>query len=134
MTEATAEADGLIKQDQRGRMRVTRERRQMLVAEFESSSMTGRQFAMLAGIKPTTFQLGAEVAKATGGATAGSGCGKRAGSAVAGGGGGKARSETGEENGDAADRAWAAWRAPGAGRGKSDQAGRAIIARTWAGA
>ena len=55
MTEATAVADGLIKQDQRGRMRVTRERRKMLVAEFESSAMTGRQFATLAGIKPTTF-------------------------------------------------------------------------------
>jgi hypothetical protein len=55
MTEATAVADGLIKQDQRGRMRVTRERRKMLVAEFENSAMTGHQFATLAGIKPTTF-------------------------------------------------------------------------------
>jgi transposase-like protein len=55
MTEATAVKDGLIKQDQRGRMRVTRERRQMLVAEFEGSAMTGRQFATLAGIKPTTI-------------------------------------------------------------------------------
>jgi hypothetical protein len=55
MTEATTNADGLIKQDQRGRMRVTRERRQMLVAEFEGSAMTGRQFAALAGIKTTTF-------------------------------------------------------------------------------
>jgi transposase-like protein len=55
MTEATAGADGLIKQDQRGRMRVTRERRQMLVAEFEGSAMTGRQFATLAGIKTTAF-------------------------------------------------------------------------------
>ena len=27
----------------------------MLVAEFENSAMTGRQFATLAGIKPTTF-------------------------------------------------------------------------------
>jgi transposase-like protein len=55
MSESTAAADGLIKQDQRGRMRVTRERRQMLVAEFERSAMTGRQFAALAGIKATTF-------------------------------------------------------------------------------
>jgi transposase-like protein len=55
MTEATAETDGLIKQDRRGRMRVTRERRQMLVAEFAHSAMTGRQFAALAGIKATTF-------------------------------------------------------------------------------
>jgi transposase-like protein len=55
MTEATAVTDGLIKQDKQGRMRVTRERRQMLVAEFEGSAMTGRQFATLAGIKPTTF-------------------------------------------------------------------------------
>jgi transposase-like protein len=55
MTEATAETDGLIKQDKRGRMRVTRERRQMLVAEFAHSAMTGRQFAALAGIKATTF-------------------------------------------------------------------------------
>jgi hypothetical protein len=46
MTEATAETDGLIKQDKRGRMRV---------AEFEHSAMTGRQFAALAGIKATTF-------------------------------------------------------------------------------
>jgi transposase-like protein len=55
MSEATAGTDGLIKQDQRGRMRVTRERQQMLVAEFEHSAMTGRQFAALAGIKTTTF-------------------------------------------------------------------------------
>jgi transposase-like protein len=55
MTEATTNADGVIKQDQRGRMRVTRERRQMLVAEFEGSAMTVRLFAALAGIKTTTF-------------------------------------------------------------------------------
>jgi IS66 Orf2 like protein len=74
------------------------------------------------------------VANATGGATAGSGCGQRAGSAVAGGGRGKAKTEADEEDGDTAHRARAAWRAPGAGRRKSDQTGRATTARTWAGA
>jgi transposase-like protein len=116
MTEATAETDGLIKQDKRGRMRVTRERRQMLVAEFEHSAMTGRQFAALAGIKATTFsnwvrrwrkpplaQLPAPAVE------------NGAGSALAGGGGGKAHAQATEENSDGANRTWTAWRASGAG-------------------
>ena len=47
--------DGIIKQDSRGRMRTTRERRETLLAEYDRSAMTGRKFAKWAGIKYTTF-------------------------------------------------------------------------------
>ena len=47
--------DGIIKQDSRGRMRTTRERRETLLAEYDRSAMTGRKFAQLAGIKYQTF-------------------------------------------------------------------------------
>jgi hypothetical protein len=47
--------DGIIKQDARGRMRTTRERRESLLAEYDRSAMTGRKFAKWAGIKYTTF-------------------------------------------------------------------------------
>ena len=55
MTHSTGTADGIIKQDTRGRMRVTGERREALLAEFERSAMTGRKFAAWAGIKYSTF-------------------------------------------------------------------------------
>jgi hypothetical protein len=47
--------DGIIKQDSRGRMRTTRERREALLSEYDRSAMTGRKFAKWAGIKYTTF-------------------------------------------------------------------------------
>jgi hypothetical protein len=49
------EGGEIIKQDERGRMRVTRERREALLVEFDRSAMTGRQFAAWAGIKHSTF-------------------------------------------------------------------------------
>ena len=55
MTSTTGMVDGIIKQDSRGRMRTTRERREALLAEYDRSAMTGRKFAKWAGIKYTTF-------------------------------------------------------------------------------
>lgn len=55
MTRSDEMADGIIKQDKRGRMRVTRQRREELLVEFDRSAMTGRQFAAWAGIKHSTF-------------------------------------------------------------------------------
>ena len=55
MTHSTGTADGIIKQDTRGRRRVTLERREALLAEFDRSAMTGRKFAAWAGIKYSTF-------------------------------------------------------------------------------
>jgi len=55
MTRSDEVVDGIIKQDKRGRMRVTRQRREELLIEFDRSAMTGRQFAAWAGIKHSTF-------------------------------------------------------------------------------
>ena len=55
MTCTTETVEGIIKQDSRGRLRTTPERRQALLAEFDQSSMTGRKFAAWAGIKYSTF-------------------------------------------------------------------------------
>ena len=44
-----------MKQDSRGRVRVSWERREALLAEFERSRLTGAKFAALAGIKYSTF-------------------------------------------------------------------------------
>src|SRR5271163_3936395 len=55
MTSTTGMVDGIIKQDSRGRMRTTRERREALLAEYDRSAMTGRKFAKWAGIKYSTF-------------------------------------------------------------------------------
>jgi hypothetical protein len=55
MTHSTGTVDGIIKQDTRGRMRVTGERREALLAEFDRSAMTGRKFAAWAGIRYSTF-------------------------------------------------------------------------------
>jgi hypothetical protein len=55
MTRPNEVAEEIIKQDQRGRMRVTRQRREALLVEFDRSAMTGRQFAAWAGIKHSTF-------------------------------------------------------------------------------
>ena len=45
----------ILKQDSRGRVRVPRERREALLAEFERSGLSGVKFAALAGIKYATF-------------------------------------------------------------------------------
>jgi hypothetical protein len=45
----------VLKQDAGGRVRVTRERREALLDEFERSGVSGAQFARLAGIKYSTF-------------------------------------------------------------------------------
>jgi transposase-like protein len=47
--------DEVLKQDERGRMRVSRERREALLAEFEKSGMSGAKFARLAGLNYQTF-------------------------------------------------------------------------------
>jgi transposase-like protein len=41
--------------DERGRVRVSRDRREALLEEFESSGMSGAKFARLAGVKYPTF-------------------------------------------------------------------------------
>jgi hypothetical protein len=55
MSEALVKAEGIIKADTHGRLRMTAERREFLLAEFERSAMTGRKFAAWAGISYSTF-------------------------------------------------------------------------------
>jgi hypothetical protein len=45
----------LLQIDERGHVRVSRERREALLEEFERSGMSGAKFARLAGIKYPTF-------------------------------------------------------------------------------
>ena len=45
----------ICKQDSRGRVRVTRERREALLEEFARSGLSGAAFARMAGIKYATF-------------------------------------------------------------------------------
>lgn len=45
----------VLKSDERGRVRVSVERREGLLDEFERSGMSGAKFARLAGIKYATF-------------------------------------------------------------------------------
>lgn len=54
MTSLTPDVE-VLKQDVRGRVRVSRERRESLLDEFERGGMSGAQFARLAGIKYSTF-------------------------------------------------------------------------------
>ena len=55
MTTTNGLEDGIIKTDGRGRLRVTRERREALLAEFDRSAMTASRFAQWAGIRYTTL-------------------------------------------------------------------------------
>jgi hypothetical protein len=48
-------ADEVLKQDERGRVRVSRERREVLLAEFERSGMSGAKFARMSGLNYQTF-------------------------------------------------------------------------------
>jgi hypothetical protein len=54
MTSPRTEAE-ILKQDTRGRVRVSAERREALLEEFEKSALSGAKFARLAGIKYATF-------------------------------------------------------------------------------
>ena len=55
MTDTTEAVGEVIKTDVRGRMRVSVERRQSLLAEYEQSGLSAKRFAELAGIKYQTF-------------------------------------------------------------------------------
>ncbi|HWQ90960.1 MAG TPA: hypothetical protein VN673_04760, partial [Clostridia bacterium] len=46
----------ILKTDTRGHLRVPVERREVLLAEFDRSGLSGKQFARLSGIKYSTFQ------------------------------------------------------------------------------
>src|SRR5258708_5222494 len=54
MTSTKGQAE-ILKQDERGRVRVGRERREALLDEFERSAMSAAKFARLSGIKYPTF-------------------------------------------------------------------------------
>jgi hypothetical protein len=54
MTSTTVKAE-VLKQDDRGRVRVPARRREALLDEFERSGASGAKFARLAGIKYATF-------------------------------------------------------------------------------
>jgi transposase-like protein len=45
----------IIKADSKGRMRVSPQRREELLSEFEKSGLSGAEFARLAGVKYQTF-------------------------------------------------------------------------------
>jgi hypothetical protein len=47
--------ENVLQVDERGHVRVSRQRREVLLEEFERSGMSGAKFARLAGIKYPTF-------------------------------------------------------------------------------
>jgi hypothetical protein len=47
--------EAVLKSDTKGRVRVPAERREMLLNEFETSSLSAMKFAALAGVKYATF-------------------------------------------------------------------------------
>lgn len=51
----TSTEEVILKADKRGRVRMPKERREALLAEFERSGMSGAKFAAWAGIKYPTF-------------------------------------------------------------------------------
>jgi transposase len=55
MTTTNGLTDGIIKQDSRGRLRTTPERREALLVEFDRSGMSGQKFSAWAGIKYSTW-------------------------------------------------------------------------------
>ena len=55
MTDTTQAVGEIIKTDVRGRMRVSTERRQSLLAEYDQSGLSAKKFAQLAGIKYQTL-------------------------------------------------------------------------------
>jgi len=54
MTSTSSEPK-LLKQDTRGRVRVSAERREALLSEFEKSGVSAASFAQLVGVKYATF-------------------------------------------------------------------------------
>ena len=54
MTSTTC-GELVVKQDARGRVRHSKERREALLCEFDRSGMSGASFARLSGIRYTTF-------------------------------------------------------------------------------
>ena len=54
-TSITPVAQQLLKTDVLGRLRITRERRQALLKEYDRSGTSAAQFAQLAGLKYSTF-------------------------------------------------------------------------------
>ena len=52
---STIGTDKVLKQDRRGRVRVPKERRDALLAEFAGSGLSASAFAAMAGIKYPTF-------------------------------------------------------------------------------
>ena len=54
MTSLNAKAE-VLKQDGRGRVRVSAQRREALLDEFERSGASGAKFAQLAGVRYSTF-------------------------------------------------------------------------------
>ncbi len=54
MTSMISEPE-VLKQDTRGRVRISVQRREKLLEEFDQSGASGAQFARLAGIKYSTF-------------------------------------------------------------------------------
>ena len=50
-----SDAAEVLKQDERGRLRVSRERREALLAEFDRSGMSGAKFARVTGLNYQTF-------------------------------------------------------------------------------
>src|SRR5688572_10643804 len=55
MTSMTCEEIQILKADTRGRIRVPREKREKILAEYDSSGLSAPQFAEMAGIKYPTF-------------------------------------------------------------------------------
>ena len=54
-TTSTTGACEILPVDTRGRVRVSRERREVLLAQFDKSGMTGKRFAAFAGINYQTL-------------------------------------------------------------------------------
>lgn len=52
---STTESSEVLAQDTRGRVRVSRERREALLAEFDKSGMSAARFAAWAGVNYQTF-------------------------------------------------------------------------------
>jgi transposase-like protein len=68
MTSTTT--DEVLRQDRRGRVRVPRERREALLAEFATSGLSGAEFARLAGVKYATFANWVQQRRKAGGTSA----------------------------------------------------------------
>ena len=58
MTYGTEEPGQILSRDARGRVLVSRERRESLLAEYDRSGMSGVKFAQYVGIKYSTLARG----------------------------------------------------------------------------